>query len=115
MVLAIPGDFAALLNGLVAIQIEGVIKTVIVGFSGLLLGISILAYRRTGIKKMAFAAAAFSLFAVQLMYEYLEETVLHMLDTPYLDVVLSSMTLAILALFFIAILKKESPKMIDRI
>ena len=64
------------------IQIEGVVKAAIVGFSGLLLVVSILANKRTGIKKMAYAAAAFSLFAVQLLYEFLEESVLHMLDTP---------------------------------
>ena len=63
---------------------------------------------------MAFAAAAFSLFAVQLLYEFLEESVLHMLDTPYLDLILSSMTLAILVIFFFAIIKKDSPKMPDR-
>lgn len=96
------------------IQIEGVVKAAIVGFSGLLLVVSILAYKRTGIKKMAFAAAAFSLFAVQLLYEFLEESVLHMLDTPYLDLILSSMTLAILVIFFFAIIKKDSPKMPDR-
>ena len=37
-------------------------------FSLLLLALSILAYRRTGLRKIIFAAIAFSLFAIQLIY-----------------------------------------------
>lgn len=102
-------DFIVLFSAATAVQLEGVVKAVIVAFSGLLLGVSILAYMRTGIKKMAFAAAAFSLFAIQLLYEFLEQNILHILDTPYLDLILSSMTLAALACFFIAVIKKDTP------
>ena len=62
---------------------------------------------------MMYAAAAFSLFAVQLLFEYLEEAY-HLLDTPYADIILASMTLGILISFLIFVIKKERPKMIDQ-
>jgi hypothetical protein len=52
-------------------SIEGIIQAAIGIFSLLLLGLSILAYRRTGLKKIIFAATAFSLFAIQLILEAL--------------------------------------------
>ena len=76
-------------------------------FSILLLAISISALRKTGLKKIAYASAAFALFAIQLFYEYLEENIFNMLDTPYTDIILSSMTLAILVLFFLVVVKKR--------
>ena len=76
-------------------------------FSLLLLALSILAYRRTGLRKIIFAAIAFSLFAVQLLLESIEETFL-IGDLPIMDILSSSMTLAILILFFLAIVRKNS-------
>ncbi len=75
-------------------------------FSILLLALSISAYRRTGLKKIIYAAAAFALFAVQLLFESLEDT-FEVLDTSYGSVLISSMTLAILVLFFLAIVQKN--------
>jgi hypothetical protein len=72
----------------------------------LLLALSISAYRRTGLKKIIFAAVAFALFAVQLLIESLEDT-FEVLDTGYGSVITSAMTLAILVLFFIAIVQKK--------
>jgi hypothetical protein len=69
-------------------------------FSLLLLALSILAYRRTGLRKIIFAAIAFSLFAIQLIIGSLEET-------PIGDILTASMTLAILVMFFLAIVRKE--------
>jgi hypothetical protein len=55
-------------------SIESVILAATGVFSLLLLALSILAYRRTGLKKIIFAAIAFSLFAIQLILESLEES-----------------------------------------
>jgi hypothetical protein len=88
-------------------SIEGAIQAAIGIFSLLLLGLSILAYRRTGLKKIIFAAIAFSLFAIQLILESLEETI-GILEDPIGDILTSGMTLAILVLFFMAIVRKNS-------
>jgi hypothetical protein len=64
------------------------------------------AYRKTGLKKIIYAAAAFGLFAIQLLIESLEET-FEVLDTGYGSVITSSLTLAILVLFFLAIVQKN--------
>ncbi|MGA7368991.1 MAG: hypothetical protein WBX01_07675 [Nitrososphaeraceae archaeon] len=72
----------------------------------LLLALSISAYRRTGLKKIIYAATAFALFAIQLIFESLEDT-FEVLDTSYGSVITSSMTLAILVLFFLAIVQKN--------
>jgi hypothetical protein len=86
------------------------IETVILAVTGilslLLLALSISAYRKTGLKKIIYAAAAFALFGVQLLFESLEET-FEVLDTGYGSVITSSMTLAILILFFLAIVQKN--------
>ena len=76
-------------------------------FSLLLLALSILAYRRTGLRKIIFAAIAFSLFAVQLLLESIEDIFL-LGDLPIMDILSSAMTLAILVLFFLAIVRKSN-------
>lgn len=106
-------SITSLIGALSASEIEGAIKVVIVIFAILLFALSISTYKKTGIKKMMYAAAAFSLFAIQLLFEYLQETVLKF-DTPYEDVILASMTLGILVSFLIFIIKKERPKLIDQ-
>jgi hypothetical protein len=88
-------------------SIEGAIQAAIGIFSLLLLGLSILAYKRTGLKKIIFAAIAFSLFAIQLNLESLEETIDILEESPIADILSASMTLAILVLFFIAIVRKN--------
>lgn len=88
---------------------EGIERTIQAAtgiFSVLLLALSISAYRRTGLKKLIFAAVAFALFAVQLLFESLEDT-FEVLDTGYGSVLTSAMTLAILVLFFMAIIQKK--------
>lgn len=86
--------------------IESTIQAATGIFSILLLVLSISAYRRTGIRKIIYAAAAFALFGTQLLFEALEET-FEVLDTGYGSIVTSSMTLAILVLFFLAIVQKK--------
>lgn len=73
----------------------------------LLLALSISAYRNTGIKKMAYAAAAFVLFAAYLFYEYLEG-VFTFLENTYTDIILPSMIFGVLVLFFLAIVRKDN-------
>jgi hypothetical protein len=88
-------------------SVEGAIQAAIGIFSLLLLALSILAYKRTGLKKILFAAIAFSLFAIQLILESLEETISILEDSPLGDILSSGMTLAILVLFFMAIVRKN--------
>lgn len=87
-------------------NIETIIVTVTGIFSLLLLALSISAYRKTGLKKVIYAAIAFALFGIQLLFESLEDT-FEVLDTGYGSVITSSMTLAILVLFFLAIVQKN--------
>ena len=89
-------------------SIEGVILAATGIFSLLLLALSILAYRRTGLKNIIFAAIAFSLFAIQLILESLEESFGVLEEPPIGDILSSSLTLAILVLFFLAIVRKNS-------
>ncbi len=86
--------------------IEQIIKIGIAAFSILLLGLSISAYRKTALKGIVYAAVAFGLFAVQLFFEYLEDAV-EGFDAPYNDVIFLGMTLAILVLFFTAIVRRK--------
>lgn len=89
-------------------SIESIILAATGVFSLLLLALSILAYRRTGLKKIIFAAIAFSLFAIQLILESLEESFAVLEEPPIGDILSSSLTLAILVLFFLAIVRKNS-------
>ena len=89
-------------------RIESAIQAAIGIFSLLLLGLSILAYKRTGLKKIILAAIAFSLFAIQLILESLEDTIGILEEPPIGDILSATMTLAILVLFFLAIVRKNS-------
>lgn len=82
------------------------IKVGIAAFSLLLLGLSVSAYRKTGLKKLVYAAVAFGLFALQMFVDYLEDAVPGF-DTPYSDMIFFGITLAILVLFFVAIVRKK--------
>jgi hypothetical protein len=82
------------------------IKVGIAAFSLLLLGLSISAYKKTALKSILYAAAAFGLFAIQLLFDFLEDVV-KALEQPYNDVIFYAMTLGILVLFFLAIVKRR--------
>jgi hypothetical protein len=75
-------------------------------FSILLLALSITAFKKTGLKVTIYAIIIFALFAIQQFLEYLGEIFIT-LDTPITDVIISSMTLAILILFFLAIVRTK--------
>jgi hypothetical protein len=98
--------------GIEEIQVEPyepitqVIKIAIAAFSLLLLGLSISAYKKTGLRRILYAAVAFGLFALQMFVDYLEEAV-QAFETPYTDIIFFGITLAILVLFFMAIVRKK--------
>jgi hypothetical protein len=73
-------------------------------FSAILTALSISAYRKSGIQKLKYAVAAFALFCGFLIYEILEQ--LLSLDNRYTDIIIPSSALAILILFFLAVVKK---------
>lgn len=81
------------------------IKIGISAFSLLLLGLSISAYRKTALKGIVYAAIAFALFSGQLFFDYLEDTV-EGWEQPFNDVIFYAMTLAILVLFFLAVVRR---------
>ena len=85
---------------------QSAIELGIITFSLVLFGLSINAYRTTGLKKLAYAAIAFALFAIQLFFEYIEEAYDFFTDDQT-DIIVTSTTLAILILFFLAIVKKK--------
>ena len=82
------------------------IKIAIAVFSLLLLALSISAYKRTALKRILYASIAFGLFAIQMFFDYLEDAV-EAFDTAYTDIIFFGITLAILVLFFMAIVRKK--------
>ena len=86
--------------------VQNGIELGIIAFSLVLAGLSINAYRTTGLKKLAYAAVAFALFAIQLFLEYADE-IYDFFDDDQTDIMLSAITLGILILFFLAIIRKK--------
>jgi hypothetical protein len=86
--------------------LENAVALAIGIFSLLLLALSITAYRKTGLRFTIYAIIIFALFAIQQTIEFLED-VFSSLDTPITDVTTSSLTLAILVLFFLAIVRTK--------
>jgi hypothetical protein len=73
-------------------------------FALLLFALSILAYKRTRLKMIIYASGAFALFAIQLLLQALGES-FDFLENPITSIISSSLTLAILILFFLAIVR----------
>ena len=86
--------------------LENAVALAIGIFSLLLLALSITAYRKTGLRFTIYAIIIFALFAIQQTIEFLEDS-FSSLDTPITDVAISSLTLAILVLFFLAIVRTK--------
>jgi len=91
-------------NGLFEI-VENILYIVGTIFAAILIALSISAYRNTHLKKLIYAIIAFLLFGVFLFYEYLEHSIA--IDNPFTDIVLPSMAVSILVLFFLAIINKR--------
>jgi hypothetical protein len=91
-------------NGLFDL-VESLLYVVGTIFAAILIALSISAYRNTHLRKLLYASLAFLLFGVFLFYEYLEHSI--PLDNPFTDIILPSMALSILVLFFLAIVNKR--------
>jgi hypothetical protein len=75
-------------------------------FSILLLALSITAFKKTRLKVTIYAIIIFALFAIQQFLDFLDDIFIT-LDTPITGVIISSVTLAILLLFFLAIVRTK--------
>jgi hypothetical protein len=86
---------------------EGLENAVALGiaiFSILILALSITAYRKTRLKLSIYAIIIFASFAIQQFIDFADD-IFVTLDVPVTDVIISSLTLAILVLFFLAIVR----------
>ena len=86
--------------------LENAIALGITVISLLLLALSVTAYRKTRLKVTIYAIIIFAVFAIQQFIDYLDNIIIA-LDNPITDVVVSSLTLTILALFFLAIVRTK--------
>lgn len=100
-----PAATALQLDGGIYDGIEQGIKIAIAGLSLLLLALSLSAYRRTQLRRLLFAAAAFGLFAVQMIVEYADDAL--GVGAPYAGNIAAAFTLGILILFFLAIVRRD--------
>ena len=86
--------------------LENAIALGITVISLLLLALSVTAYRKTRLRVTIYAIIIFALFAIQQFIDYLDNIIVA-LDNPITDVVVSSLMLTILALFFLAIVRTK--------
>ena len=84
--------------------VENAIAAGIGIFSLLLLALSITAFKKTGLRITIYAIIIFALFAIQQLFDY-SENIFPELDTPLTGVLVDSLTLTILILFFLAIVR----------
>ena len=75
-------------------------------FAAVLLVMSLLAYKRTNLTRLVFVSAAFGLYAFRAILPRLE-IILPSVEANMIDIMLSSIGFIILALFFVAIVKKR--------
>jgi peptidoglycan/LPS O-acetylase OafA/YrhL len=106
---AILSDFVAVALQADVDPFEGIEQAIQIGIavlSILLLALALSAYRRTRLKRLLYASAAFGLFAVQMLVEFLEDAV--DFAEPYADIIAPTITFVILLLFFLGIVRKQS-------
>ena len=107
LVLTLPTTFFSVISEIDSFErLENGIALGMAIFSILLLALSINAFKKTGLKVTIYAIIIFALFAVQQFIDYLDNIFVE-LDIPITDVIISSMTLAILVLFFLAIVRTK--------
>ena len=75
-------------------------------FAAFLFVMSLFAYKRTRMKRLLFVSAAFGLYAFRAILPRLE-IILPTVEATTITVILSSIGFVILALFFVAIVKKN--------
>jgi hypothetical protein len=88
-------------------SIENIISASIAVFSVLLLVLSVSGYIKTRIRLTLYAVIIFSLFAIQQFLDFSDDVV-PALDNMMTDLVVHSLTLAILIIFFMAIVRAPS-------
>jgi hypothetical protein len=84
---------------------ENILHIVIGAFSILLVVLSITAYRKSGLRRIVYAALAFALFAINSFLELLGD--IKATDVVYSNIIFPILTLFTLLLFFIAIVKRN--------
>ena len=81
------------------------LESLLIGiFSIVLLLLSITTYKKTGLKNILFAATAFALFTFQVFLELVIERY-YSVTYPMQDFLHTSITLAILSLFFLSVVR----------
>jgi hypothetical protein len=73
--------------------------------AAVLVGLSVLSYHKSGLKKLQYAAIAFLLFGIFLIYEGLEH--FYSLENALTDIVIPLSGSAIILFFFLAVIKKS--------
>jgi hypothetical protein len=73
--------------------------------AAVLVGLSVFSYLHSGLKKLQYAAIAFSLFCIFLIYEGLEH--FFSLDNVLTDIIIPLSGSAIILFFFLAVIKKS--------
>jgi hypothetical protein len=88
--------------------VENFLKIIIGAFAIMLLAITVSAYRKTHFKKIIYAVAAFALFAFFALFDFLVDNV-NFFNTLHndVDILLLVILLAILALFFLAVVRRK--------
>ena len=83
-----------------------VTQILIAAFALFLLGLSVKAYKNTGVRKIVYLIIAFALFAFQHILNYIDQSVVDILPDDVRYVIFAIVTLSIMGMFFLAILKK---------
>ncbi len=98
-------NFNTILLQLEFIGIVENFESLLIGiFSIILLLLSISTYKKTGLKNILFAAIAFALFTFQVFLELVIERY-YSVTYPMQDFLHTSITLAILSLFFLSVIR----------
>lgn len=87
-------------------QVFVVTQILIAAFALFLLGLSVKAYKNTGVRKIVYLIIAFALFAFQHILNYIDQSVVDILPDDVRYVIFAIVTLSIMGMFFLAILKK---------
>ena len=100
-------EFVELFLGFKTTQIHLAVKISIIAFCILLFALTLTAYMNTRSRKIAFASAAFGVFAIQQFFTYVDEYMVNIVRDDIRYAFSSALLLVILILFFLAIIKKD--------
>ena len=88
-------------------RVDNIISASVAIFSVLLLIVSVSGYSKTRVRLTIYAIIIFALFALQQFLDVLDD-IFAILDSPITDLVIHSLTLIILVIFFLAIVKRPT-------